>query len=86
MTATRRFDPRRTAQGANPLKLDSKPPSISYEDYAYAQTRFKMLTKSKPDRAKMLLAMAQEDVKLRWQLYQQWAAAEFGDGESTGTE
>ena len=43
------IDPRRTAMGENPLKLDSKAPKISFEDYAYKETRWKMLTKSKPD-------------------------------------
>jgi hypothetical protein len=41
-----------------------------------------MLTKSKPERAKLLLELAQKDVKNRWRLYEQWAAAEYGNGES----
>ncbi|MDZ7725785.1 MAG: pyruvate:ferredoxin (flavodoxin) oxidoreductase [candidate division KSB1 bacterium] len=75
-----RFDPDKTKEGKNPLKLDSKAPSISYEDFAYRETRFKMLTKSKPERAKMLIDMAQKDVKSRWHLYEEWAAIEYGNG------
>jgi pyruvate-ferredoxin/flavodoxin oxidoreductase len=65
--------------GKNPLTLDSKAPSISYEDFAYRETRFKMLTKSKPERAKTLIEMAQKDTKARWQLYQEWAAIKYSN-------
>ncbi|MBN1257830.1 MAG: pyruvate:ferredoxin (flavodoxin) oxidoreductase, partial [Planctomycetes bacterium] len=68
-----RFDPRLADAGKNPLQLDSKAPSISYEDYAYGETRFKMLTKSKPEEAKKLLALGQADVKRTWNLFEQLA-------------
>jgi len=64
-----RYDPRLRAEGKNPLRLDSKAPKISFEDYAYKETRYKMLTKSKPEHAKKLLKLAQEDVDRRWKLY-----------------
>lgn len=76
-----RFNPMVALQGQNPLKLDSKAPSISYEDFAYRETRFKMLTKSMPDRAKQLLQSAQKSVSDRWKLYKNWAAMEYGDGQ-----
>ena len=44
-----------------------------------------MLTKSKPERAKMLLNQAQKEVAQRWRMYEQWAAAEYGDGDGKGT-
>ena len=72
-----RFNPDIAKIGKNPLKLDSKAPSISYEDFAYRETRFKMLTKSKPERAKTLIEMAQQDVKARWRLYEEWAAIKY---------
>ena len=75
-----RFNPNNVKEGKNPLKLDSKAPSIAYEDFAYRETRFKMLTKSKPERAKMLIDMAQKDVKSRWHLYEEWARIEYDDG------
>jgi pyruvate-ferredoxin/flavodoxin oxidoreductase len=68
-----RFDPRRIEQGENPLQLDCKPPSIPFEEYAYKEIRFKTLTRSKPERAKALLAKAQEEVSRRFKLYQQMA-------------
>jgi len=69
-----RYDPRLTDQGKNPLQLDSKEPTISFEEYAYAETRYKMLTKSDPAAAKRLVGLAQKDVTTRWHLYQQMAA------------
>ncbi len=70
-----RYDPRLADQGKNPLTLDSKPPSIPIEEYAYKETRYKMLTQSKPERAKMLLDAAQADIERRWKVYQQLAAS-----------
>ena len=75
-----RFNPDLAAQGKNPLQLDSKKPSLKYEDYAYQQTRFKMLTKAKPDRAKELLELGKQDVARRWSLYEQMAAMHVGGG------
>jgi pyruvate-ferredoxin/flavodoxin oxidoreductase len=77
-----RFNPMLALEGQNPLKLDSKAPSIAYEDFAYRETRFKMLTKSKPERAKKLLELAQKEARSRWQLYEGWAAMEYGDGKT----
>jgi len=71
-----RFIPDLIAQGKNPLQLDSKEPKISYKDYAYMQTRFKMLTRSKPVEAQRLLELAQEDAVSRWHLYAQLAKLE----------
>jgi pyruvate-ferredoxin/flavodoxin oxidoreductase len=68
-----RHDPRRADEGDNPLTLDSKEPSISIEDYAYNEIRYKMLTKSKPEEAKRLIELAQEDVTSRWHLYERMA-------------
>ena len=69
-----RYDPERLKEGKNPLQLDSKPPSIPLEKYAYNETRYTMLAHSRPEQAKRLLALAQEDVYQRWRLYEHWAA------------
>jgi len=68
-----RYDPRLTEQGKNPLQLDSKEPTIGYEQYAYNETRYKMLALADPARAKQLLEMSQRDVKGRWNFYKQLA-------------
>jgi pyruvate-ferredoxin/flavodoxin oxidoreductase len=68
-----RYDPRRVADGEPGLVLDSKAPSIPLEDYMYAETRYRMLTQTNPDEARRLLALAQQDVRARWQRYEQLA-------------
>ncbi len=82
-----RYNPDLAEQGKNPFQLDSKAPSIPYEDYAYQQTRFKMLTKTKPELAKELLAAGKRDVARRWNLYQNLAATNIlGGGNGNGNE
>jgi pyruvate-ferredoxin/flavodoxin oxidoreductase len=70
-----RFDPRRRARGENPLQLDSKAPSISFTDYAYAETRYRSLELLDPSAALELAELAQQDIGLRWRLYERLAAA-----------
>ncbi|MCK5114211.1 MAG: pyruvate:ferredoxin (flavodoxin) oxidoreductase [Phycisphaerae bacterium] len=74
-----RFDPRLADEGKNPLQLDSKDPSISFEEYAYKENRWKTLVNSSPEHAKELLVQATEDVKARWKMYQQMANAPYGE-------
>ncbi|MBZ5492158.1 MAG: pyruvate:ferredoxin (flavodoxin) oxidoreductase [Acidobacteriia bacterium] len=69
-----RFDPRRTAEGKNPMQLDSKAPSVPLEDYIYNETRYSMLRQSHPEEAKKLLEEAREDVAARWKMYETWAS------------
>jgi len=80
-----RFDPRRTAMGENPLKLDSRAPKISYDEWALTETRFRMLMKTKPERSKRLLEDAQRMVQAKYDMYQQLANLHYGsdaDGET----
>ncbi len=76
-----RFDPRRIKQGKNPLQLDSRDPKIPLHEYVYNETRYTMLARSMPDRAEELLAKAQEDVNMRWQMYKMWAQMKFSIDE-----
>ena len=46
---------------------------MSFQDYAYMETRYKMLTKSNPEAAKQLMAQAEMDVKKRWKMYEEMA-------------
>jgi pyruvate-ferredoxin/flavodoxin oxidoreductase len=70
-----RYNPELARDGKNPMQLDSKPPSLDFKKYAYNETRYTMLAHSDPDGARRLLAEAQEDVRTRWRVYEQWAAA-----------
>ncbi len=76
-----RFNPDLAKEGKNPLQLDSKDPKITYEDFAYAETRFKMLAKSKPEDSKRLIAKGQDEVSARWRLYRQMAAMDYSKPE-----
>jgi pyruvate-ferredoxin/flavodoxin oxidoreductase len=78
-----RYHPERTTQGENPLSLDSRKPRGSVEDYMYMENRFKMLTKSDPERAKELLEDAQQDVDTRWKLYE-YLASRSPNGDGNG--
>jgi pyruvate-ferredoxin/flavodoxin oxidoreductase len=68
-----RYNPELLLEGKNPFKLDSGDPKIKFEEYAYKETRYKMLTKSEPEHAKKLLELAQKDVDLRWKLYKDFS-------------
>ncbi|MBD3184241.1 pyruvate:ferredoxin (flavodoxin) oxidoreductase [Candidatus Poribacteria bacterium] len=76
-----RYNPDLTLEGKNPLQLDSKDPSIPLEDYVYNETRYSVLKRSKPEEAKALLEMAQDDVKSRWKLYKHWASMPVDEEE-----
>ena len=65
-----RFNPDLVAKGENPFSLDSAAPTTTFEQFAYRENRFKMLTKSNPERAKELLELAQKDVSERWRVYE----------------
>jgi pyruvate-ferredoxin/flavodoxin oxidoreductase len=69
-----RYNPELAVAGKNPLTLDSKGPSVPLEQYAYNETRYRMLVQSDEVRAESLLRLAQQDVRERWYQYQELAA------------
>ena len=72
-----RYNPALIDQGKNPLQLDSKEPTIPYEEYAYSENRWRTLKVSNPERAAMLLKLAQQDASRRWNLYKQLAKMDY---------
>jgi len=78
-----RFDPRRAAMNENPLKLDSKPPKIAFEQFANTETRFRMLQKTDPERAKKLMVEAQRSVTARFDVYKQLASLSYGSEDGS---
>jgi pyruvate-ferredoxin/flavodoxin oxidoreductase len=76
-----RYNPELRALGKNPFQLDSRPPSTSFKDYAYKETRYTMLVKSNPEEAKRLLGLAEEDVADRWRLYDYMAHEPANGGD-----
>jgi len=74
-----RYNPELTAQGKNPLQLDSKEPSLPLADYIYNEVRYKTLQKADPETAKLLLEEEEKDLKMRWRYYQHLAAMDYSE-------
>ncbi len=70
-----RFDPKLESDGKNPFQLDSRDPKIPLQDYIYTEGRYRMLQRSDPDAAKILLEQAQHSVNHRWTQYKKLASA-----------
>jgi pyruvate-ferredoxin/flavodoxin oxidoreductase len=68
-----RYNPERATHGENPLQLDSRTPTKKVQDFLLRETRFKMLTKSRPEDAKRLWAQAQQDADTRFRFYEYMA-------------
>ena len=74
-----RFDPGRVKTGKNPIKLDSKEPSIPIQDFMKTETRFEMLWHSHPDEAQRFLEQAQKDVNHRFHYYKQLSELDWNN-------
>ena len=64
-----RYDPRLVEEGKNPFQLDSKEPKIPLKDFAYNETRYRMLAQSDPAHAEVLLEKAQASLNERFAQY-----------------
>jgi pyruvate-ferredoxin/flavodoxin oxidoreductase len=65
-----RYNPALSTDGKAPLTLDSKEPTLPLEEFAYNETRYRMLMQSNEARADTLMQLAKHDVSERWQEYQ----------------
>ncbi len=81
-----RYNPSLIEQGKNPLIIDSKDPSVPVQDYAYNETRYRMLMQADEARAEMLMRLARQDVEKRWNLYKQMAAIQYKVDGNNGDE
>ncbi|MBN1844543.1 MAG: pyruvate:ferredoxin (flavodoxin) oxidoreductase [Sedimentisphaerales bacterium] len=68
-----RYDPRRRAEGQNPLVLDSKEPTADLHDFIMGEVRYATLTKQFPDEAKKLHEQLAREYAERFRLYQNLA-------------
>ena len=68
-----RFDPRLAAQGKNPLQLDSKEPTITFEEYASLENRYRVLKKANPEVADRLMAEANKFTASRFDMLKKLA-------------
>jgi pyruvate-ferredoxin/flavodoxin oxidoreductase len=70
-----RYNPMLATEGKNPLVIDSKEPNLPLEEYAYNETRYRMLRQNNQSRAETLMELAKQDIKDRWHLYHQMATS-----------
>ena len=68
-----RYNPNLVNEGKNPLVLDGKEPSVAVKDYAYNETRYRVLVQNDEARAEMLMEEAGE-----------FAAAQMGALQTDG--
>jgi pyruvate-ferredoxin/flavodoxin oxidoreductase len=76
-----RYNPELEAQGKNPLVIDSKEPTMSFEEYAYNENRYRALKTTNPEQAAALMKLAEADVKRRWKYLKHrasWSPEEQG--------
>ncbi len=81
-----RYNPENVLKGENPLHLDSKAPNLRIKDYMYNETRFKMLTKIKPEQAEFLLKDSQDDVEKRWTFYEYMSSMDYSQYKNNGKD
>jgi len=68
-----RFDPRRTAKGEPPMRLDYGPPKPLVAEYMRNESRFRVVERTDPTRFKGFLKDAQEAARQRYAVYRQLA-------------
>ncbi len=78
-----RYNPDLAAEDKNPFMLDSKAPALPLEQYAYNETRYRMLQQSDGPRAWTLMKLAEHDVQERWEQYLQLASQAHHDDKKT---
>jgi len=76
-----RYNPALVEQGKNPLTIDSKDPTMTFQEYAYNETRYRMLLQTDEARAEVLMKQATEDTRRRLELYRQMASIHYGKEE-----
>lgn len=74
-----RYNPALEAQGKSPFIIDSKEPTISFEEYAYNENRYRALRQSNPQLAAELMKQAEANVKRRWRYLKHLASWSPGE-------
>jgi pyruvate-ferredoxin/flavodoxin oxidoreductase len=69
-----RYNPALRDSDKNPFVLDSPRPRIKLKDYALNELRYKMLARSHPAESEQLMAMAQQVVDQKWDIYEEMAS------------
>ncbi len=74
-----RYNPALAVESKNPLQLDSKAATISFEEYTNNENRYRMLKKANPAQAEALMKKAGEWAREHFAYYQKLAALSFDD-------
>lgn len=72
-----RYNPALAMEGKNPLQLDSKAPTTSFEEFANGENRYKVLKKINPEAADRLMKKASAWTASRFEYYQKLAALKY---------
>jgi pyruvate-ferredoxin/flavodoxin oxidoreductase len=81
-----RYDPRRTAQGEPPMRLDYGPPKARVADYVRNESRFRVIERTSPERFKQFLKQSQEASAQRYAMYEQLAGITVPQVEATADQ
>jgi pyruvate-ferredoxin/flavodoxin oxidoreductase len=71
-----RYDPTMRRASMNPFRLDSTRPRLPVEEFLYRELRYRVLTQTRPEDARVLLRQAQATIDERYRLYEDMAARE----------
>ncbi len=71
-----RYNPAKAEAGENPMTIDSKEPTESYQDFLKGEVRYTSLAKMFPDAAAKLFEASEEDAKIRRENYKKMAGQE----------
>ncbi|MDZ4264584.1 MAG: pyruvate:ferredoxin (flavodoxin) oxidoreductase, partial [Mycobacterium sp.] len=69
-----RYDPVLRMAGENPFLLDSHRPRIRLEDYRSRELRYRALANADPVEYERLLAMSEQAIEQRWNVYEEMAS------------
>jgi pyruvate-ferredoxin/flavodoxin oxidoreductase len=81
-----RYNPALTAEGKNPLQLDSKAPTMKFSEFAMQENRFRSLQKTNPENVKILMEKADRLVAAKFDLYSKLAGMEPCSGQPPKSE
>ncbi|MGR8934737.1 MAG: pyruvate:ferredoxin (flavodoxin) oxidoreductase [Gammaproteobacteria bacterium] len=68
-----RYNPMLRQTDKNPFVLDSPRPTVKLKDYAFNELRYKMLSRVHPEESEHLMALAQQVVNQKWEIYEEMA-------------
>jgi pyruvate-ferredoxin/flavodoxin oxidoreductase len=71
-----RYNPLLAAEGKNPFTLDSKEPTLEYQEFLKNEVRYNALARQNPERAEKLFAIAEKDAKAKYEKFVKMAQGE----------